>query len=62
MAAGPLGAGTVTLVEGTSFCISLPRGDINPDHPHGLFFQVTRALSAWSLTVNGQSLESAEFR
>ena len=56
-AAGPLGAGTVTLVEGTSFCISLPNGDISPDHPHGLFFQDTRILSAWGLTVNGQSVE-----
>ncbi len=56
-AAGPLGAGTVTLVEGTSFCISLPSGDITPDHPHGLFFQDTRILSAWRLTVNGQSVE-----
>ena len=32
-AAGPLGAGTVTLVEGSSFCISLPNGDIHPEHP-----------------------------
>jgi glycogen debranching enzyme len=56
-AAGPLGAGTVTLVEGTSFCISLPNGDIHPDHPHGMFFQDTRVLSDWVLTINGQSLE-----
>ena len=56
-AAGPLGAGTLTLVEGTSFCISLPSGDIGPDHPHGLFFQDTRILSRWNLTVNGQLLE-----
>ncbi|WP_426007438.1 glycogen debranching N-terminal domain-containing protein [Paenarthrobacter sp. NyZ202] len=56
-AAGPLGPGTVTLVEGTSFCISLPNGDIQADHPHGLFFQDTRVLSEWRLTVNGQRLE-----
>jgi hypothetical protein len=56
-AAGPLGAGTVTLVEGTSFCISLPNGDIHPDHPHGMFFQDTRILSSWVLTINGQILE-----
>lgn len=56
-AAGPLGAGTVILVEGTSFCISLPNGDIHPEHPHGLFFQDTRVLSRWNLTVNGQALE-----
>ncbi|MFJ5699996.1 glycogen debranching N-terminal domain-containing protein [Arthrobacter sp. NPDC093139] len=56
-AAGPLGPGTVTLVEGTSFCISLPNGDINPDYPHGAFFEDTRILSRWTLTVNGQALE-----
>ncbi|MFF1253468.1 glycogen debranching N-terminal domain-containing protein [Pseudarthrobacter sp. NPDC058329] len=56
-AAGPLGAGAVTLVEGSSFCISLPNGDIHPDLPHGLFVQDARILSGWSLTVNGQALE-----
>lgn len=56
-AAGPLGAGTVTLVEGSSFCISLPNGDIKSEHPHGVFFQDTRILSGWSLTVNGHALE-----
>ncbi|MET3173784.1 UNVERIFIED_ORG: glycogen debranching enzyme [Arthrobacter sp. UYCu721] len=56
-AAGPLGAGTITLVEGSSFCISLPNGDIQPELPHGVFFQDTRILSRWSLTVNGQLLE-----
>ncbi|MCO4252153.1 amylo-alpha-1,6-glucosidase [Pseudarthrobacter raffinosi] len=56
-AAGPLGVGTITLVEGTSFCISLPNGDIRPEYPHGVFFQDTRILSGWSLTVNGQPLE-----
>ncbi|MDQ1594457.1 MAG: hypothetical protein QOH40_1013 [Arthrobacter pascens] len=56
-AAGPLGAGTVTLVEGSSFCISLPNGDIHAEHPHGLFVQDARILSGWSLTINGQPLE-----
>ena len=56
-AAGPLGAGTLTLVEGSSFCISLPNGDIHAEHPHGLFVQDTRILSGWSMTINGQSLE-----
>ncbi|WP_457967093.1 amylo-alpha-1,6-glucosidase [Arthrobacter sp. D1-29] len=56
-AAGPLGAGTVTLVEGSSFCISLANGDIHPKHPHGLFVQDTRILSHWSLSVNGQVVE-----
>ncbi|MEV7136369.1 glycogen debranching N-terminal domain-containing protein [Arthrobacter sp. NPDC093128] len=56
-ASGPLGAGAVTLVEGSSFCISLPNGDIHPEFPHGVFFQDTRILSGWVLTVNGKVLE-----
>ncbi|XAZ30063.1 glycogen debranching N-terminal domain-containing protein [Paenarthrobacter ureafaciens] len=56
-AAGPLGAGAVTLVEGSSFCISWPNGDMHAEHPHGLFVQDTRILSGWSLTINGQALE-----
>jgi hypothetical protein len=32
-------------------------GDIQPEHPHGLFVQDARILSGWSLTVDGQPLE-----
>ncbi|MBT2538498.1 glycogen debranching N-terminal domain-containing protein [Arthrobacter sp. ISL-69] len=56
-AAGPLGAGTVTLVEGSSFCISSSNGDIYAELPHGVFYRDTRILSRWFLTVNGQPLE-----
>ncbi|MEZ2392149.1 glycogen debranching N-terminal domain-containing protein [bacterium RCC_150] len=56
-AAGPMGAGAVTLVEGSSFCISLANGDIRPEHPHGVFVLDTRILSDWSLAINGQPLE-----
>ena len=56
-AAGPLGAGAVTLVEGSSFCISQQGGDIVPHHPHGVFFQDTRIISDWRLTINGRPLE-----
>jgi glycogen debranching enzyme len=55
--AGPLGAGAVTLVEGSSFCISFANGDIHPEHPHGVFVLDTRILSDWRLTINGQPLE-----
>ena len=41
-AAGPAGHGAVTLVDGSSFCISLDNGDILPDRPHGVFHQDTR--------------------
>ena len=56
-AAGPVGAGTVTLVEGPSFCISSANGDIHPEHPHGVFHEDTRILSRWNLAVNEQVLE-----
>ncbi|MDR6416403.1 glycogen debranching N-terminal domain-containing protein [Pseudarthrobacter sulfonivorans] len=56
-AAGPVGSGTVTLVEGSSFCISLANGDIYPEHPHGVFHEDTRILSRWNLAINGQPLE-----
>lgn len=55
--AGPVGAGTVTLVEGSCFCISAANGDIHSELPHGVFHEDTRILSGWSMTVNGQSLE-----
>lgn len=57
-AASPLGAGTVTLVEGSSFCISAPNGDMHAELPHGVFVHDTRILSGWVLTINGQPLES----
>ncbi|WP_028272759.1 MULTISPECIES: amylo-alpha-1,6-glucosidase [Arthrobacter] len=57
-AAGPVGSGTVTLVEGSSFCISLANGDIHPEHPHGVFYEDTRILSRWNLAINGQPLEA----
>jgi glycogen debranching enzyme len=47
----------VTLVEGSTFCISQPSGDILPGQPQGLFVQDTRVLSAWSLTVDGRPAE-----
>ena len=43
----------VTLIEGSTFCISEPGGDILPDRPHGLFVRDTRMLSRWELRVDG---------
>jgi glycogen debranching enzyme len=48
---------TVTLVEGQTFCLSGPGGDMVPDVPHGLFVLDTRVLSRWQLRVNGHFLE-----
>jgi len=58
--AGPAISGppdTVTLVEGSTFCISQSSGDILPGEPQGLFVQDTRLLSGWSLTVDGRAAE-----
>ena len=56
-AAGPLGPGSVTLVEGSSFCISSANGDMHQESPHGVFYEDTRIVSGWRLTVNGAALE-----
>ena len=56
-AAGPLGPGSVTLVEGSSFCISSANGDMYQESPHGVFYEDTRIVSGWRLTVNGAALE-----
>ncbi|MBT2250767.1 amylo-alpha-1,6-glucosidase [Arthrobacter sp. BHU FT2] len=56
-AAGPLGAGSVILVEGSSFCISSSNGDIRGGRPHGLFVADVRIVSALTLAVDGQAVE-----
>ena len=45
--------GIVTLVEGSSFCISSRSGEIDPGHPQGLFFRDTRFISELRCTLNG---------
>jgi len=49
--------GTVTLVEGTTFCICGRSGDIRPASEQGLFSRDTRVLSRFELTVDGQRLD-----
>ncbi|CAN5696268.1 glycogen debranching N-terminal domain-containing protein [soil metagenome] len=51
-------AGTVTLVEGATFCISGRAGDIAEGESQGLFFRDTRFLSAYELRLNGLALQS----
>lgn len=48
------GGGAVTLVEGSSFCICTPGGDLDGAGPHGVFFRDTRILSRWELRVDGE--------
>jgi glycogen debranching enzyme len=55
-AAGSVGA-AVTLVEGSNFSISDVSGDMYSDRPHGVFFEDTRIMSLWRLTINGGALE-----
>src|SRR5580698_4387790 len=43
----------ITLIEGSTFCISEPGGDVMPDRSQGLFVRDTRMLSRWELTVDG---------
>src|SRR5207237_1823387 len=50
-------SGTVTLVEGSAFCISGRSGDVHHGTPQGLMFRDTRFLSRFELRVNGQQPE-----
>ncbi|ALV39853.1 hypothetical protein AU252_00640 [Pseudarthrobacter sulfonivorans] len=40
------------LVEGSSFCISSANGNIQPEHPHGVFFEDTRMV--WHMHTTGE--------
>lgn len=51
------GAGAITIVEGSSFCVSAPNGDIVPELPHGVFFRDTRLISRWTLLIDGAPVE-----
>jgi glycogen debranching enzyme len=52
-APGTLGDAAVTVMEGTTFCISDQAGDIPCGPASGLFVRDTRMLSHWQLTVDG---------
>ncbi|GAB7006653.1 glycogen debranching N-terminal domain-containing protein [Nocardioides sp. AN3] len=45
------GGTAVTLMEGTTFCISDPHGDVGTQAVDGLFVRDTRVLSAWRLRL-----------
>jgi glycogen debranching enzyme len=48
-------ADTISILDGSTFVVSDRRGDVDagPDQPHGLFYEDTRFLSRWSLTIDG---------
>jgi glycogen debranching enzyme len=50
----PHSQGQVTIVEGTTFSICGPSGDMEPGGAQGLFFRDTRIISRWQLRVDGQ--------
>lgn len=52
------GAGAITIVEGSSFCVSAANGDIVPELPHGVFYRDTRLVSRWSLLIDGAPVEA----
>src|SRR5215211_6127028 len=49
--------GPVTMVEGSSFCVSGRSGDMAPAAPQGLFYRDTRVLSAWQLHSDAGALQ-----
>src|ERR1700747_2385207 len=49
--------GIMTLVEGSSVFIASRAGEIDPEHPQGLFFRDTRFVSELRLTLNGAAPE-----
>src|SRR3989440_9368140 len=61
LAAGPPlvpalgGAGPITVVEGSTFCLSSATGDVAPGTPFGLFFRDARVLSRWELRLDGEA-------
>jgi glycogen debranching enzyme len=46
----------VTVMEGTSFCISAGTGDVIPGRISGLFVRDTRVLSRWEVVVDGSTV------
>jgi len=51
------GPGTVTLVEGSSFCVCAQSGDIDPGAAQGVYFRDTRLLSCWELRIDNEPVE-----
>jgi glycogen debranching enzyme len=49
--------GSVTLIEGTAFCVCGPSGDIVPGGADGIFFRDTRLVSRWELLIDGEPVE-----
>lgn len=55
---GTIGPEALTVIQGTSFCVSSPNGDVSRTLPHGVFFEDTRFISDWILKVEGSPVEA----
>ncbi|MET8243951.1 glycogen debranching N-terminal domain-containing protein [Streptomyces sp. NPDC005202] len=51
------GGDSVTLIEGSSFCLSARGGDLVPGTPQGLFHRDTRILSTWQLRLDDEEVD-----
>ncbi|TAM87203.1 MAG: hypothetical protein EPN43_09565, partial [Jatrophihabitans sp.] len=54
------GADQVTVLRGSTFCISDRHGDIRARHSEGMFVRDTRILSEWELRVDGRRTDALE--
>lgn len=54
----PVADTAVTLMEGTTFCISDAQGDVGALPTGGLFVRDTRFLSTWTLSLAGRRLDA----
>lgn len=57
-AGGRITGDLVTLIEGSTFCISEDGGHIRPGQAQGLFVRDTRFLSEWEVRIDAQPAES----
>jgi glycogen debranching enzyme len=53
----PVGAGTTTVLSGSTFVLSHGGGDIDTSGPLGFFSHDTRVLSSWRVEVDGRQPE-----
>lgn len=54
---GPIDRDTLTLVDGSTFCVGAVSGDVLADRAHGLFVRDVRMISRWGVRVDGHTGE-----
>lgn len=53
----PVSSPDVTLVEGSTFCISAPDGEMAAERVDGLYYRDTRIVSSWRVALDGRPPE-----